>query len=214
MLGHAGLGMLTGARHWQRQRGVSMIEVAITMALAAILLFSVAPEVTTMIANSRIRSSAESLQQGLQRARNEALRRNQQVTFWLVAPNAASNLDNTCTLSSSAGGWVVSINNPSGKCAAASTDSVDPMLIEKAVGGTTGSGVAVSALQSDGTTAATSVVFDGFGRVPTTTAIASIDLDYTNASNNFRPLRIQVTRGGAVRLCEPRVTATNDPRRC
>jgi type IV fimbrial biogenesis protein FimT len=195
------------------QRGVSMIEVAITMALMAVLLFAVAPEVTSMVANSRIRSSTESLQQGLQRARNEALRRNQGVTFWLATLNASSSLDNTCTLSASARGWVVSINDPSGKCAAASSDTTDPLLIEKAVGGGTGSNVTVTALQSDGTTAATHVTFDGFGRVPEAAAIARIDLDNASTGNNFRPLRIEVTRGGSVRLCEPRAAAS-DPRHC
>ena len=191
-----------------------MIEIAITMALAAILLFAVAPEVTSMVANSRVRSSAESLQQGLQQARNEALRRNREVTFWLTTTNAASTLDNTCALSSTARGWVVSLNDPAGKCAVASSDAVDPMLVEKAVGGGIGSNVAVNALQADGATAATQVVFDGFGRVSTATSIARLDLDNANSNNNFRPLRIQITRGGSVRLCEPRVSDTADPRRC
>lgn len=198
----------------KRQRGVSMIEIAITMALAAILLFAVAPEVTSMIANSRIRSSAESLQQGLQQARNEALRRNRDVTFWLATPNATSTLDDSCALSSTARGWVVSLNDPAGKCATASSNTVDPMLVEKAVGGSISSNVAVSALQADGATAATQVVFDGFGRVSTATSIARVDLDNANSNNNFRPLRIQITRGGSVRLCEPRVSASTDPRRC
>lgn len=196
------------------QRGVSMIEIAITMALAAVLLFAVAPEVTSMVANSRVRSSAESLLQGLARARNEALRRNQDVRFWLTTPNASTNLDNTCALSASAGGWVVSINDPTGKCAAASSETTDPLLIEKAVGGSTGTSVTVAALQSDGATTATTVAFDGFGRVPAATAIARIDLTYAGNASNSRPLRIQITRGGNVRLCEPRVTDTTDPRRC
>ena len=196
----------------RRQRGVSMIEIAITMALAAILLFAVAPEVTSMLANSRIRSTAESLQQGLQQARNEALRRNREVTFWLTTPNAAGTLDNSCALSSTAAGWVVSLNDPAGKCAVASSSSVDPMLVEKSVGGGLSSGVTLNALQTDNATAATRVVFDGFGRVATATSIARVDLE--NANSNFRPLRIQITRGGGVRLCEPRVSDTSDPRRC
>ena len=195
------------------QRGMSMIELAITMALGAVLLFAVVPDVTSMVANSRIRSTAESLQQGLQRARNEALRRNQDVTFWLTTANASSSLDNTCALSASALAWVVSINDPAGKCAAAGSDTADPLLVEKSVGGATGSSVTLSALQADAVTAATQVVFDGFGRVPAATSIARIDLDNASGGNNFRPLRIEVTRGGSVRLCEPRAAA-GDPRRC
>lgn len=196
------------------QRGVSMIEVAITMALAAVLLFAVAPEVTAMMANSRIRSSAESLQQGLQSARNEALKRNQVVTLWLTTPNASNTLDNSCALSASARAWVVSVNDPAGKCATASSATADPMLVEKSVGGATATSVVVAALQSDNATAATSVAFDGFGRVTAGTAIARIDLDHASAGNNFRPLRIVIANGGSVRLCEPRVSDANDPRRC
>ncbi len=197
-----------------RERGVSMIEIAITMALAAILLFAVTPEITTMIANSRIRSASESYLQGLQRARNEALRRNETVTFWLATPNASGNMDNTCALSASSRAWVVSLNDPTSLCAAASSETANPRLIEKAVGGATAGSVTAAALQSDNATAATSVAFDGFGRVTTATAIARIDLDNASAGNNFRPLRIQITRGGSMRLCEPRVTSTSDPRRC
>jgi type IV fimbrial biogenesis protein FimT len=191
-----------------------MIEIAITMALVAVLLFAVAPEVTSMVANSRIRSTAESLQQGLQTARNEALRRNRDVTLWLTTTNATGTLDNTCALSSTARGWVVSLDDPAGNCAAASSTTAAPFLVEKAVGGGTSSNVTVTALQTDNATAATRIVFDGFGRVSNATFIARVDLDNASSSNNFRPLRIRITRGGSVRLCEPRVTDTNDPRRC
>jgi type IV fimbrial biogenesis protein FimT len=196
------------------QRGFSMIEIAISLTLVALLLFAVMPDVTAMAANNRIRSGAESYLQGMQRARNEALRSNQVVTFWLTTPNASGVLDNTCALDSGARAWVVSVNDPSTKCATASSATADPMIFERAVGASTAGTVTVSALQSDGTTAATSVAFDGFGRVTAGTAISTIDLNNATTGNNFRPLRIQVARGGSVRLCEPRVTDTTDPRRC
>ena len=88
------------------------------------------------------------------------------------------------------------------------------MLVEKSVGGATATSVVVAALQSDNATASTSVAFDGFGRVTAGTAIARIDLDHASAGNNFRPLRIVIANGGSVRLCEPRVSDANDPRRC
>jgi type IV fimbrial biogenesis protein FimT len=196
------------------RRGVSMIEVAITLTLLAVLVFAVMPDVVAMVANSRIRSAAESYTQGLQRARNDALRTNRPVSFWLTSVNGSGNLDNTCALSAGARGWIVSINDPAGKCATAISPTADPMIAERAVAGSTAGNVSVAGLQSDGTTAATSVTFDGFGRVTSATALARIDLDHGNAGNNFRPLRIQITRGGSVRLCEPRVTDAGDPRIC
>lgn len=195
-----------------RQRGFSMIEIAITMALAAILLFTVAPSVSSMIANSRVRSSAESVQQGLQRARNEALRRNQDVSLWFVTTNASGNLDNSCALSATANAWVVSINDPSGACAASSSDTVAPMVVEKSNSGAVNDNVVVTAWQSGGGTASTNVTFDGFGRVTSATAVARINVN--PASAGFRSLRIQLSRGGSLRLCEPAVTDTSDPRIC
>lgn len=201
-------------KHSNFQRGFSMIEIAITLTIVALLLFAVMPDVVAMSANSRIRSSAESYLQGIQRARNEALRSNQVVTFWLATPNVSGVLDNTCALAASARAWVVSVNSPAGKCATASSATTDPMIVERAVGASTGGSVTVAALQPDGATAASSVAFDGFGRVTSATAISTIDLDNAATGNNFRPLRIQIARGGSLRLCEPRVTDVSDPRRC
>ena len=197
-----------------RARGFTLIEIAITLALTAILLFAVTPEITSMIANSRVRSSAESLQGGLQRARNEALRRNEQVTFWLVTTNVSNTLDNSCALSSNATAWAVGRNDPTGKCVAASSETLDPLFIEKSIGGVASAGVAVTAFEADGTTAADRVAFDGFGRVVNASPIAMINLDNASSGNDFRPLRLQLSRNGSVRLCEPRATDANDPRRC
>lgn len=198
----------------RRQRGFTLVELAITLALLAILLFAVAPEVRSMIANSRVRSSVESLQAGLQRARNEALRRNEQVTFWLVTTNASNTLDNSCALASTATAWAVGRNDPAGKCVTANSETLDPLLIEKSIGGVATTGVAISAFEADGTTAADRVAFDGFGRVVTGSPIAMINLDNASSGDDFRPLRLQLSRNGSVRLCEPRVTDVNDPRRC
>ncbi len=201
-------------KHSNFQRGFSMIEIAITVTVVALLLFAVMPDVVAMSANSRIRSSAESYLQGIQRARNEALRSNQVVTFWLATPDASGVLDNTCALAASARAWVVSVNDPTSKCATASSASIDPMIVERAVGASTAGSVTVAALQSDGATAATSVAFDSFGRVSGAAAARTICLANSTSGNNFRPLQIEVVAGGSVRLCEPRVTDVNDPRIC
>jgi type IV fimbrial biogenesis protein FimT len=196
------------------RRGLTLIEVVVVLALLAILAFAVGPNVVSAVGNQRIRGSSESLMQGLQRARNEALKMNRPVSLWLVTPNGSGALDNTCALAATARSWVVSLNDPAGKCAAANGLTVDPMIIERPVSGSTAGTVAIAALQSDGSTAATSVTFDGFGRVTAATAIATIDLDLATPSNDYRRLRIEVGRGGSVRLCEPAITATDDPRRC
>ena len=64
-----------------RQRGFSMIEIVVTIAVLALLLFAAMPGLGTWLDNTRIRNVADSLQNGLQLARGEAVRRNQNVSF-------------------------------------------------------------------------------------------------------------------------------------
>lgn len=197
-----------------RQRGITLIEVVITIALAAILLFTVAPSVSSMITNGRLRSSAESVQQGIQRARNEALKRNQDVSLWFVTTDAAGNLDNGCALSAASKAWVVSIDNPAGACAASVSDTVAPRVLEKSAGNAAGTNVTLTAFQVDGVTPSSSVMFDGFGRVTSGTAVGRINLSSAVGGEDLRAMRILLSRGGSLRTCEPGVSDTSDPRYC
>ncbi|HWH82005.1 MAG TPA: GspH/FimT family pseudopilin [Burkholderiaceae bacterium] len=196
------------------QRGISMIEAATTLTVLAVLLGAVAPSVGTWMRNLRIRNAAESVQNGLQRARMEALRRNQTVMFSLVTASGPAALDNTCALSSNSASWVISLDSPALQCAAALSSTGTPALIEKAAAGVGSAGVTVAALQADNSTVANSVTFNGFGRVVGTTGVARIDFDNAVTSNDYRPLRVLLTPAGAVRMCDPRITNTADPRYC
>jgi type IV fimbrial biogenesis protein FimT len=88
------------------------------------------------------------------------------------------------------------------------------MAVESLASGANGRRVAVSALRADGATAASTVVFDGFGRVTGANPIASIDLDNLSSGNDFRRLRIVIASGGSIRMCDPQVTSSTDPRFC
>lgn len=81
-----------------RQRGISLIEMIVVIAMLGIVLAAGAPAFDTWMANSQIRGTAESIQNGLQLARAEAVRRNASVGFelfpnqdvlWRVCCNAA-----------------------------------------------------------------------------------------------------------------------------
>ena len=73
----------------RRQRGVTLIEVAISIVIAAILFALGLPAMNNMISNIRVRGAAEEIAGGLQRARIEAMKRNQAVTFNIDAAEGA-----------------------------------------------------------------------------------------------------------------------------
>lgn len=194
--------------------GFTLIELAVTLAVFGILLALVAPNAAAWVASMQIRATADSLQTGLHKARMEAIRRNQLVRFSLVSTTNPSVMDDSCALSSSAASWVVSMNDPATKCGSAFSDTADPMLIDTYAAGEYARRVTVTARQADGVTAATSVVFDGFGRIAGAGALARITIDNVVTGNDFRPLRIVIADGGGIRLCDPRITDNTDPRFC
>jgi type IV fimbrial biogenesis protein FimT len=65
--------------------GFSLIELAITVALFGILVSLAMPTFSTFIANSRVRTAAEGMVNGLQIARAEAVRRNTFVSLQIGA---------------------------------------------------------------------------------------------------------------------------------
>jgi type IV fimbrial biogenesis protein FimT len=204
--------VLTSRRH---SRGFNIIEVMVTVTVLALLLGVGVPSVAEWIRNTQVRSLSEALQNGLQKARSEALKRNRPVSFSLVTP-AVGVPDATCALSSASGSWVVSLDSPAGKCdlapnpTAATPTAADPVIVEKFA--STSGGITVAAVATDGTTAATTVTFNGYGLpVAGGTPIGRIDLSHT--LSGARALRIQVSASGGVRLCDPAVTAP-DPRAC
>ena len=61
----------------------------------------------------------------------------------------------------------------------------------------------------------TAVIFDGFGRMQP--PAAAVDFDFSGPSGcggGIRCLRVRVSTGGQVRVCDPAVTNTADTRSC
>lgn len=192
------------------QRGVTLIEMMIGLAIVALVLFVAVPSFGIFLQNSQIRNAAGSVLDGLQLARNEAIRRNSPVRFQFV-----SNLTSGCALSTTSLAWVVSQADPTGACDAAPSDTAAPQLIQSrsATEGTSNARIAV--------TGGSTVVFTGLGRVQGA-GITQVDVTNTSGpcqyvdptNGTMRCLRILVTTGGQSRMCDPQVTAANDPRKC
>jgi len=184
-----------------RQRGFTILEVAIAITLAVFILMSAMPSISSWMRSTRMRTTAESIINGLMQARNEAVRRNQPVSFYLLSDSGATSMSDSCALSSTGTGWVVALASPVGKCA---TDANTFIAMRPL--GDSAAGLSVAA-------DANTVTFNGYGQVSNAGAITCIK--FSNASDTtVRTLAIGVQSGGQVRMCDAKVSDSNDPRYC
>lgn len=95
---------------------------------------------------------------------------------------------------------MVSVDSPAGNCDDAPSLTTTPMIVTGRTTGDSGKHVAISAAQSDGTTAATSITFNSFGSVTNAGAIGQIDITNDVDSSSSRSLRIVITANGKITL--------------
>lgn len=201
----------------QRQRGVTMMELVVVVAIIAILSAIAIPSFSTWIQNSQIRNAAEAIQNGLQLTRTEAVRRNTLVSFWLT-----TTADVTCALSTAGPNWLISFDNPAGLCAnpfineafpvSDAVNNPAPRIIQMRSASEGSRNAVVAAEQSQ-------ITFNGMGRLSPVPA-ADININITNptggacaAAGKMRCLRVVVSSNGQVRMCDPSLANTN-PRGC
>ena len=122
--------MLASKRH-RRQRGVNLIEVIVALVVLGVLLALGMPAVGDWMASLRLRNAAESMRDGLERARVESLKRNSSVTFWIVADATSKAPGANCTQATNSPAWVVSVLNPAGKCDVNPSRTTDPQLVAR-----------------------------------------------------------------------------------
>lgn len=201
---------------------MSLVELMVTLTILGMVLLATLPSMVGWSRNTQIRTAAESVLNGLQKARSEALRRNERVRFSLVttATGSLATLDNTCEHTISSASWIISRNDPAGLCATAVSDTTTPKIIERWAQGDNGRTITVNvkSTNADGTCSTSnatpaSIEFDPFGRLASGSPARCIDIDNSQGSGN-RALRILVSSGGTLRMCDPAVTDTSDPRRC
>jgi type IV fimbrial biogenesis protein FimT len=203
-------------------RGVSLIELMVAITVLAIALAIGIPSFGEWISNMQIRSTAESLQNGLQFARSEAVRRNNPTQFQLVTTS-----DNSCVLSTAGPYWVVNLpttaaSSPASACGSAVSDTTAPYILQSSPV------VSTRALTSITLSASPQAIisFDGLGRQTTSAnpakaaAALAIDVRSSNTSScvanggPLRCLRVTVSTSGQVRMCDPSVTSGSTPTAC
>jgi len=178
-------------------KGFSLVELMIGIAIFSVVIGLGIPAYKEFIQNTLIRSTAESILNGLQLAKAEAVKRNAQVIFTL-GTNAAWTVG--CYV-------VVGDNNGDGK-----TDC--PAIIQSYSKSEESSSITVKATPAT----ASSVIFSSLGTIVTnanTFNYISVDADPDKlSSEKSNDLRIALGSGGNVKMCDPNVTESNDSRKC
>lgn len=172
------------------QQGVTLIEIAVGLAIIAIVFATGVPGFRTWVQNLQIRTATESIQNGLQLARSEAVHRNTPVQF----------------VFGTGSGWTVGCVTASATC---------PVSIQSrsSAEGTPNASVAI-------TPAGTSTItFNGLGRVTAPASQVTIDVTNptggicVTAAGPMRCLRVVASLGGQIRMCDPAQPSTS-PQGC
>lgn len=190
--------------NYYRVSGFSLIELILTIAVMGIVLAFSIPGFNNMIQNTRIRTAAESIQNGIQIARAEAVKRNSSIRFELAANSR----------------WEVKCVTVVGDMDGDGIDDCPAVIQERPVS----EGAAQSIVVTTDPATAVEMVFNGLGRLtslsggvsPPNQVVVNVDIDSSVLpAEKSRDLRILVGIGGNTRMCDPDTSIPpNDPRVC
>lgn len=193
-----------------RQKGVSLIELMIGLVIMAILLSAGLPSFGLWIQNTQNRTAAESIQNGLQLARAEAVRRNTAVRFDLTSAAGLAEWNVGCVTATAdcpatiqgRSGSEGTANARAGISTAAIPSPAPANQFDTAV--------------SSGAGLPAGVTFNGLGRIPNAnigTDITRIDITNTVAAT-ARRLVVTIGTGGSIRMCDPALSLAANPQGC
>lgn len=202
----------------RHQRGLTLVELAVTLTLLGILVLSALPSFTSWTRNAKARSVAEALQNGLRQAQTEAVRRNRQTVFSLTAAEPSLN----ATAAANGSNWVIRTVAVPGE---------DPDFVQGGSLGTTSANVTI--------TGPASLCFNSLGRqvanaTPGASGISgnaavpagsctppaagtptAFDFSLPNAvAGADRRYRVTVSLGGQIRLCDRDRSFADSPDGC
>lgn len=183
------------------QRGLTLVELAVVMTVAAILYMQAAPMFSVWIGNTQTRTAAESVLNAMQLARGEAIRRNRLVQLVFNDGVAA--------------GWTVGCANPIDTGTPNVDDPGDCLqVIQARAAGETSTQPQLAIAPADATT----ITFDSLGRMAANIdgSATATQIDIANpiiGADDRRTLRLALGAAGDVRMCDPAVVSS-DPRGC
>lgn len=181
--------MLNPASLRTQMQGFTLVELFVAILVLAILVGLGAPSFRDFILRGQIRSASEAVENGIQLARAEAVRRNLRVRFVIGSQTGQSSW----TVSEDTSGTVIQQSRASGEGASTVTTTITPA-------------------------GATTITFNSFGRI-TANADGSVSLTQVELANAAAPSgssrRVAIGSGGAIRLCNPDTNlASTDPTKC
>lgn len=187
-----------------KQRGVTLIELLIAITIVGVLYMLAAPSYGAWIQNQQIRTAAESILNGIQMTRSEAVKNSRRASFVLCDLPASSW--EVLAVSAAAPAPVVSL-------VCGSNPGAGVIRVQER-SGREGSRLAQVVVTPAG---ATTITFNGIGRVVANADATPFPVTEINVSTptGNRPLRITLGAGGNTRMCDPSpLLSATDPRHC
>jgi type IV fimbrial biogenesis protein FimT len=198
-----------------RQPGFTLIELAVTIAVLALLTVLTVPGMAAWLQNSRVRATGDAIQNGLRLAQTEAVKQNRVVAFVLT-----TSLANSTTMPAATGNGVGSywyaatvpwttytasaINNTQTLVAAGITTSDATQV--------TVSGPSTVCFTPYGRPSATYV--DPTGATTCGAASATYLISPAAAVTGAHPLDVTISPGGQIRMCDPNHSLAKTPDAC
>lgn len=187
-----GADVLMAGQRSRPTRGFTLVELMITITVLSILVLAAAPSLRLWIFNTRVRSAAEVLQNGLRLAQSEAVRQSRQIEFTRTGSN-----------------WAAQIVPNASDAARATTVVGGGPLAGSTEGVTVTNGPASLCFSSLGNLVVNTATPSGGA-----CAVGAAVFDIAHASSD-RPLRVQVSINGRVRMCDPaRTLSATNPDGC
>ncbi len=196
------------------QRGFNLIEIMVTLTVLGILIALGAPALGEFLQNQQIRAATEAIVNAMQVARGEAIRRNLAVQVVLEPPTS---------------GWTIcnATEVPCDSTIVAADEALPAdqkkVIQHRSPEENTGN-ARVTPVASDLATAAAAVTFSPLGSVVTNSdgsaTLARVDVINSRDaciadSGPMRCLRVVVSGGGSIRMCDPTPgIVVPDPRAC
>lgn len=202
-----------------RPRGFTLIELLVVITIIGILAMLSLPSFNVWLANARIRTVAEALQNDLRKAQNEAVNRNRQIAF-VLTDSTPTNISPSSIANATGRNWAIYALPLLGSAEGVASTSGASLFI--------GSNIQNSTSDTTVTGSNPAICFNSVGRLvtqntaiadagnatctpPATTAPVTFNVQNTVAD---RPLRVLLYLGGQIRMCDPNRAISAHPDGC